>query len=183
MILTHYYHQDDEPFQTLSSLSVQAAMSVISSVRDRPGAVYRRFSNPSQYLHQRRETERWVRAEFIKKGGKPISQYPQYFVVDGSIWIEDGYNGQSRSIQMPISDFNPDTVSFTYPDSMISYWLKSQTEQAFYRSEYHGRVFTLSEINLIIERVGIPDREWHTDESRKYDLFIEAQVWERIMPA
>jgi hypothetical protein len=178
MILTHYYHQDDEPFQTLSSLSAQEAMRVISSLHDRTGAVYRRFSNPEQYLQQRKATESWVRAEFIKKGGKPIARYPQYFVIDRSTWIEDGYNGQSRSLQIPISDLNPDTVSFTYPDSMISYWLKSQTERVFYRSEYHGQIFTLSEIDRIIEGFGIPDREWQTDESRKYDLFIEAQVWE-----
>jgi hypothetical protein len=178
MILTHYYHQDARPFQTLSSLSTQEAMNVIASLGDRPGAVYERFRNPGQYLQQRSETERWVRAEFIKKGGKPMSQYPQYFVIDRSTWIEDGYNGQSRSIQIPISDFNLDTVSFTYPDSMISYWLKNQTERVFYRSEYHGRIFTSSEIDRIIEEFGIPEREWQTDESRKYDLFIEAQVWE-----
>jgi hypothetical protein len=178
MILTHYYHQDDKPFQTLSSLSEQEAVSIISSLHDRVGAVYQRFRNPAQYLQQRHETERWVRAEFVQKGGKPISQYPQYFVIDRSLWIEDGYNGKSRSIQMPISAFNPDTVSFTYPDSMITYWLKSQTAQVFYHSEYHGRIFTLSEILKIIERFGVPDREWQTDELRKYDLFIEAQVWE-----
>jgi hypothetical protein len=157
MILTHYYHQDDKPFQTLSSLSEQEAVSIISSLHDRVGAVYQRFRNPAQYLQQRHETERWVRAEFVQKGGKPISQYPQYFVIDRSLWIEDGYNGKSRSIQMPISAFNPDTVSFTYPDSMITYWLKSQTAQVFYHSEYHGRIFTLSEILKIIERFGVPD--------------------------
>jgi hypothetical protein len=178
MMIRHYYHQDDEPFKTLSSLSAQEAVRIISSLRDRTGTVYRRFSNPAQYLHQRRETESWIRAEFIKKGGQPISQYPQYFVADRSIWIEDGYNRQSRSIQMPISAFNLDTVSFTYPDSMISYWLKSQKEQVFYQPEYHGRVFVLSEIGTIIERFGIPDREWQTAGSRKYDLFIEAQVWD-----
>jgi hypothetical protein len=29
-------------------------------------------------------------------------------------------------------------------------------------------------------QLGIPDREWETDPARKYDIFIEAQVWENI---
>jgi hypothetical protein len=29
----------------------------------------------------------------------------------------------------------------------------------------------------IIDRFGIPDREWQDRPERKYDLFIEAQVW------
>jgi hypothetical protein len=180
MLLTHYYHQDDRPFQTLSSLSDEAALNVIASLRDRVGAVYRRFDNPVQYLSQRRLTESWVRSEFIKQGGKPLARYPQYFVVNRAIWIEDGYNHKSRSISIPISAFNPDTVSFTYPDSMISYWLKDRVDRIFYRPEYHGRVFGLEEISQIIGQFGIPDREWQTEASRKYDLFIEAQVWDEI---
>ncbi len=35
MILTHYYHENDRPFQILSSLSDERALSIISSLRDR----------------------------------------------------------------------------------------------------------------------------------------------------
>jgi hypothetical protein len=101
-------------------------------------------------------------------------------VVDRSAWIEDGYNGKSQALQINISAFHPDRVSFTYPDSMISYWLKNQTDSIFYRPEYHGKVFSVGDIEYIIDRFGIPDREWETDPIRKYDLFIEAQVWESI---
>ena len=144
---------------------------------DRTGAVYRRFSNPQNYLRQRQETEGWLRQEFIHKGGQPISAYPQYFVVERAVWIEEGFNGQSSAIQMPLSTFSPKQVSFTYPDSMISYWLRNRTDQEFYRPEYHGQVFMLNEICRIINEFGIPGEEWRTDGKRKYDLFIEAQVW------
>jgi hypothetical protein len=180
MILTHYYHQNDRPFQTLSSLSDAAALDIISSFHSRTGAVYRRFNNPVEYLSNRRLTESWLRDEFIKKGGQPLVKYPQYFVIDRSAWIEEGYDGQSAAIKIPISAIDPDRVSFTYPDSMISYWLKSQTDRAFYHPKYHGKVFKLSKIHQIIEQFGIPSREWETDATRQYDLFIEAQVWENI---
>lgn len=63
---------------------------------------------------------------------------------------------------------------------MISYWLKSKTDRAFYHPEYHGKVFRLSEIYDIVNQFGIPTSEWKTDTTRKYDLFIEAQVWDII---
>jgi hypothetical protein len=180
MILTHYHHQDDPPFQNLSSLTHKEALSVIFSLRERFGAVYDRFKNPENYLSQRKETERWVRQEFIKKGGKPITAYPHYFTLDRATWIETGYDGQSNSVQLPISTFQPEQVSFTYPDSMISYWLQNQIEKIFYRPEYHGQVFTLSEIYKIVDEFGIPDEQWRTEKERRYDLFIEAQVWTSI---
>jgi hypothetical protein len=184
MMLTHYYHKNDAPFQNLSSLADKEALSVITSLSNRTGSVYRRFKNPEEYLKQRRETESWVRQEFIKKGGQPMSVYPHYFVIERAKWIESGYNGESFAIHLPISTFHPNHISFTYPDSMVSCWLRSQTNQVFYRPEYHGQVFLLSEISKIIDMSGIPSEEWRTEETRKYDLFIEAQVWVsvRLLP-
>jgi hypothetical protein len=181
MLLTHYYHQNDLPFQSLSSLTDEEALGVISSLCDRSGAVYRRFKDPVKYLQQRRATENWLRQEFIKKGGQPVLDYPHYFVVEKAIWIAEGFDGQSCMQQLPISAFQPQQVSFTYPDSMISYWLQSQFGQVFHRPEYHGQVFTLSEISQVIKEFGIPDTEWQTEKSRQHDLFIEAQVWTNIL--
>jgi hypothetical protein len=180
MILTHYHHKNDPPFQNLSSLSDEEALSIIISLRDRSGLVYRRFENPEKYLQHRRQAESWLRQEFIKKGGQPVSTYPQYFVVGRSMWIEEGYDGESRMVQFPISFFQDKQVSFTYPDSMISYWLKGQTDKIFYRPEYHGQVFNLSEIYQMIAVFDIPVEEWRTEELRRYDLFIEAQIWATI---
>jgi hypothetical protein len=110
MILTHYYHEDDRPFQTLSLLSDEVALKVISSFKERTGAVYRRFNNPVEYLSKRRLIENWLRDEFVKKGGQPLTKYPQYFVVDRAVWIEEGYNGKSKTVQISLSNFNPDRV-------------------------------------------------------------------------
>jgi len=177
MILTHYYHKDDYPFQNLSCLSEEEALRAIRGLHDRTGLVYRRFKEPHGYLKQKRETESRLRSEFIHKGGKPASTCPHYFVVEQAIWIEEGYDGQSNKLQVPISAFSPEYVSFTYPDSMVSYWLQSQTDKIYYHPEYHGQVFSFDEIIGIIDKFGIPQEEWRTEEARKYDLFIEAQVW------
>lgn len=180
MFLTHYYHQKDKPFQSLSALEKSAAIDIISSLHNREGWVYRRFSQPEQYLQQRKETEAWVKQAFIQKGGKPKTDYPQYFVVNRSIWIEEGFNQQSLHVSIPISVLNPEQVSFTFPDSMVSYWLREQYQSTYYHPEYHGQVFLLDEISQIIDEFGIPSEEWRTGEDRKYDFFIEAQVWDNI---
>jgi hypothetical protein len=180
VILTHYYHKRDRPFQSLSSLAEAEALNIIESLQERTGNVYRRFGNPVQYLRDRRATESWLRAEFIAKGGQPQTLYPQYLTIGRSPWIEDGFEGQSNFIQVPIASVCVDRVSFTYPDSMVTHWLQSQCGQIFHHPEYHGQVFTLTEIYQIIDRFGIPDREWQTKPTHKYDLFIEAQVWGTI---
>jgi hypothetical protein len=177
MILTHYHHPNKSAFQSLSSLPDSEALRVIASLKDFTGAVYHRFRDPEKYLVNRRATEAWSRQEFIKKGGQPLVAYPQYFVVGRSTWIEEGYNGQFEIVQLSIADLPTAQISFTYPDSMISYWLQSQAGQDFHHPEYHGQVFNCSEICQIIDRFGVPGEKWRTDPVHKHNLFIEAQVW------
>jgi hypothetical protein len=181
MLLTHYFGKTDRPFQSLSSLSDAAALQVIGNFGDRSGAVYHRFQNPQKYLAQRRLTESWLRQEFIQKGGQPVLAYPHYFVVDRSIWIEEGFNGQFEMVSRSSLDFPATQISFTYSDSMVSYWLQSQIDQDFYHAEYHGQVFTSSEIKGVIDLFGIPQAEWRSVPTRKYDFFIEAQVWINLL--
>jgi hypothetical protein len=182
MLLTHYHHKNEPPFQNLSALTDAAALGLMADLQRRSGAVYRRFRDPEAYLAQRRSTERWLREEFIRQGGEPQSAYPHYFVVGRSTWIEAGFDGEYDMVQSPIDAFPIGKVSFTYPDSMISDWLRSQTDQAFYHPEYHGRVFGLSEISEVIERFGLPGEAWRSSLTRQHDLFIEAQVWINHVP-
>jgi hypothetical protein len=177
MILTHYHHPNKSAFQSLSSLPDSEALRVIVSLQNFAGAVYRRFRDPEKYLMNRRATEVWLQQEFIKKGGQPLADYPQYFVVGRSAWIEEGYNNQFEMVQLPITDLHTAQISFTYPDSMISYWLQSQAGQDFHHPEYHGQVFNYSEICQIIDRFGVPGEKWRKEPVHKHDLFIEAQVW------
>ena len=177
LVLNHYYHKAEKPFQTLSALPDCEAIELMSRLEKRPGAVYRRFKDPRKYLRHRRATESWLRQEFGRKGGQLISSYPIYFSVGPALWVEEGYNEQSRMVQMPLSSVPPTQVSFTYPDSMVSYWLRTQTDKIFYQPAYHGKVFTLPEVLEIIDRFGMPGNAWRTNPTRKHDIFIEAQLW------
>ncbi len=176
--LTHYYKKGDQPFRSLSFLPDSEAIRVAQGFQGETAVVYRRFKEPEKYWSSRRRTERWVREAFIHKGGVPTVDHPQYMVLGSSFFISEGYNLNCDEIRIPLSDFDESEISFTYPDSMVSLMLlEERQEEQYFHPEYHGKVFTLLEIVGVVEEFGLPVREWEKDPKRKYDFFVEAQVW------
>ena len=47
--------------------------------------------------------------------------------------------------------------------------------------DYHGKVFTLSEILSIVEIKGLPEEGWETNTPASLPHYIEAQVWNRTL--
>jgi hypothetical protein len=176
--LTHYYHPDYPPFQSLSSLCTNEALKIIGKFDPESALVYRRFKQPEKYLSERRVVEEWIRNEFLKKGGQPENLFPYYLVLGTSSYIYEGYNKQCSKIEISLSDLDLNKVSFTFPDSMVSYWLaNNKREEIYFRPEYHGKVFTYDELVQLIDKSGHPSDEWKQDVTRSYDFFIEAQIW------
>ncbi len=60
---------------------------------------------------------------------------------------------------------------------MVSFLLATQKESEYYLPEYHGKVFTLSEIRAIVESSGLPGEQWGTNLPSSMPNYIEAQVW------
>jgi len=141
--ITHYYRRGTPPFQSLSSLPDQQTVDLMRLLAD-DTAFGERFKDPEGYLQNRRKSEAWVRSEFILKGGKPQLDYPIYFVLGKSQWLVKNSPDRSRhqEIQIDLAAFDEGDVSFTYPDSMISFWLGHDPTSVFYLPEFHGKVFT-----------------------------------------
>jgi hypothetical protein len=176
--LTHYYNPNDLPFQSLSSLCTVEALNIIRKFEYKSAVVYKRFKNPEKYLSDRKEVEGWIREEFIKKGGQPENHYPYYLVLGSSSYIYEGYNKNCSTIEVSLRDLDLNKVSFTYPDSMVSYWLAStKKEEIYFRPEYHGKVFVYKEIVQLLDKIGHSSNILKEDRTRVYDFFIEAQVW------
>ena len=138
-----------------------------------------RFKDPAQYMRNRRQTEQWVRGAFIAKGGRPQAAYPIPMVLGASKWMvkhapDPDAHGE---IRIPLSVFTEYDVSFTYPDSMISLWFGREKPIEYYQPEYHGKVFTVSEILSIVEAKGLPEEAWETNLPGDFAPYIEAQVW------
>lgn len=139
-----------------------------------------RFKQPLPHLQSRRETERWLLDKFMEKGGRPEASYPYYSVVGTSSSLEQhslNYNHGIEKISIPISMFNEDDITFTYPDSMVSYSIWRDKPADHYQADYHGHVFTLSELEtrLIHHSAELFGEKWTF--SGEVMPYFEAQIW------
>jgi len=173
--ITHYYQS--VPFRSLSALSRSEALKVMEELYE-DNAFYDRFRDPTQYWDSRKETEKWLIEDLVSRGGQPTVEYPIYAVLGSSPWIEN-YSIHNKvaveKIQMPISIFNENDISFTIPDSMVSYWIARDKPVPLYNSAYHGKTFTLSEakdweFTELIELI----ESTHPNGTIPY---VEAQIW------
>lgn len=179
--LTYYYKMGTEPFQSLSALSDIEAVRIMEElyIQFKDNVLFERFKDPVEYLRNRRQTEQWVRSEFIAKGGHPQETYPISMVLGSSRWIEknapDPYT--HGAIRIPLSAFTESDLSFTYPDSMVSLWFDKDKPVEYYQPDYHGKIFTLLEILTIVEKKGLPEEGWKINLPKNIGSYIEAQVW------
>ncbi|TCT15614.1 hypothetical protein EDC18_103322 [Natranaerovirga pectinivora] len=140
-------------------------------------AIWGRFNNPEAYLQSRKETEKWLRQAFIAKGGCPQEEYPLYMVAGTSNMLNNTPYEELSKIQVPISYFNEEDISFTYIDSMFSYQLGKDKSSKYYQPKYHRKVFLLSEIRSIFKEQGEPVEGWWGKLPSDFLPYIEAQVW------
>jgi hypothetical protein len=181
--LVHVYGINSDPFQSLSALPDEEALQIMKALYTEGDVFWERFENPKRYLDHRKQVEQWLRKSFIAKGGEPLEAYPIYMVLGRPKWGEKRMSAALqttlRDIEVPLSTFGEGDVSFTYPDSMVSWRLKQERNPAHYQPGYHGEVFTRSEILAIIENRGMPDDGWETNVPKHMAHYIEAQVWNR----
>jgi hypothetical protein len=181
--MTHIYRRGAEPFKSLSALGDDEALQIMKGLYVEGSAYWERFKEPLEYLQARRQTERWMHQAFIDKGGKPEQNYPIYFMVGRPLWIERVADAatiaSTAEIRVPISIFDERDISFTYPDSMVTMLLETLKNPEFYQPDYHGKLFTLSEIRAIVAVKGMPDEGWSTKVPDHLAHYIEAQVWSR----
>jgi hypothetical protein len=179
--LIHFYRCGTEPFRTLSMLPEENAIEIMQGLYVEGAVFWERFKDPAQYLQMRKQIEAHVRQAFIAKGGAPRESYPIYMVLGRSKWLRNDLDATTLSttaqVEVPISLFHESEVSFTYPDSMVSFLLAGQKESEYYLPDYHGKVFTLSEIRSIVESNGLPGEKWGANLPSSLPNYIEAQVW------
>lgn len=178
--LTYYHKKGTPPFGSLSTLTDKEAIQIMDELykNNTDDAIWGRFKNPVQYLHDRRETEEWLIKKFVSKGGLPQEEYPIYMILDVCDSIEDKMLDENLlKIQLPLTKFGENDICFTFFDSMFSYILGRDKSSDYYQAKYHGKVFMLSEILTMIEEKGLPDDNWWGNIPDDYLPFIEAQIW------
>ena len=165
--LSHYFEAASGPFRSLSDLSIEEAEAVQEQIR-REGS---RFASQrkADYLTIRRELEDRIRALFIAKGGCPRRARPHYLILGDCPWLLSWYTSGCEA-RLPLADFSPATVSFTYGDSFPA--MRYQDGKP-----YRGQVYTLAELPDLVRQYGLP-QVWNAEGKLAPERYIEAQVWE-----
>ena len=176
--LTHYYEKGNIRLKNICSYDDVEARAILTNLSE---SGQRTWLHPG-YLEERREVEAWLEREFLDKGKKPYLRHPIYFVLGehDDLFQKGGFFSLTNPIklQIPLSLFDSNQISFTYPDSMPSYNIPRQERGKPYLKPFHGRVFTKDEINEVIQTYGLPGDRWKVEEKWRYDRFIEAQIWD-----
>ena len=180
--LLHAYRKGTRPFQSLCTIPEQQALALMESLYVEGAIIWERFKDPRGYLSFRKQVEQTMRNAFIEKGGLPKEQHPVYLVLGRPRWIaelDELSLATISEIRVPLSIVNEQEVSFTYPDSMVSALMAAEKNPEYYEPEYHGKVFTLREVEQIVRRKGLPGEQWQTRMPGRYAHYIEAQLWNR----
>ncbi len=173
---THRFRPEYGPFRNVCALPDAEAESIFQQMREKYGY---RWLVP-EYLQERRVIEAWLREEFRSKRGRILTEHPIYFYL-GDLPEDSAsctIDSSTHEIRVPLSIFDRDTVSFTYPDSMISYGISHQERGRPYRKPYHGQVFTYEEMEQALATYGFPGESSKRHLQTSYDRVIEMQIWD-----
>jgi hypothetical protein len=132
-----------------------------------------RLTHPD-YLSERRRIELRMRQGLLEKGGRPERDSPHDFVLgEFSLWESDG----SSRVQIPLASVPASLVSFTLTDSFFNFRETNLRGVPIPRRDYHGELFTRQELPDLVRQHGLPGDAWRSDPERRFDVYIEAQLW------
>lgn len=171
---THYYLRETGPFRSLSELLAGSEDPVFLDLltrHQRDSGYRRRYGR--NYIGVRREVEAKLHELFVTRGGKPRRRHPFYLVLGESPWFRD-LNADHSELKIPLSELDPEVTSLTYPDSFVALTRDGKP--------YYNQVFLLSEIEKLVTRFGVPEKEHEVPYERywecDFELYIEVQLWD-----
>ncbi|MEM7226170.1 MAG: hypothetical protein AAF495_24545 [Pseudomonadota bacterium] len=170
-VVTHIYDPRRGPFQNLCSVPTAEAQAVLDQI----AATGQRRIKPN-YLARRQATEAWLWAERTRKIGPVRRDHPIYFFLGD---FADGKDpSRPESILLALDELPPESITFTYSDSMTSFALGTKVEHRAERRAFHGQVFTLDEIEAVVARHGMPEKAPDATRARRAHGYIELQLWD-----
>lgn len=177
--LSHYTR--GTPFHSILECAEETRERVVAGFTDENTLAHQRFRDPQAYLQDRQSCERRMRDQSLALGGRAPRQHPLCLVLGRSDWFERNEAPGLTRVELDLDCLELDTVGFTFGDSGISYQLHDGTwpfaPAAQYRKPHHGRVFRLEDLPDLIESAGFPDGSAPADSDRRYDYYMEAQLW------
>jgi len=179
--LYHYYEKGTPPFRTLTSLPFEEAKAVmISGLADKTMFNDLQPTWIDNFLRLRYDSDKTLRERFSSIGGKPARTSPVYFTLGANKGMKTWFE-EPAWIKIPMSEFDADTVSFTYGDSFAVFNEALNTGE-----DWWGQIYKYDGIMRVIEKYGFPEdppynmRNKIFPEGRHINhclKFVEAHVW------
>ena len=170
--LTHYYI--DQPFRTLSDLPPEHVRRVLEEIGEARELEFR--LTKEEYLPRRLGIEVGMRAQFVELGGSPKRQSPHYAILGTFSLYED--DRQMKGVRLPLSLFRSEMLSFTFTDSYFTFSERNLRGVAIPERPYHGHVYRLEDLPALAREFGLPGDRWRDEPDRRFDVYIEAQIWD-----
>jgi hypothetical protein len=117
-----------------------------------------------------------MRTQFAGLGGKPTRANPHYAILGTFSLYED--DQEYKSVRLPLASLPPDSVSFTFTDSFFTFSNANLRGIPIPERPYHGRVYRLEDVPGLVAEYGLPGERWRTEPDRRFDVYIEAQIWD-----
>ncbi len=177
LFLFHYYNRDFKPFKSLTELPFEEAKQIL--LQQRADGKFR-HPNIDVFLQKRYDRDRKLRKMFLARGGNPQRTVPIYMMFGEHKQWASAYENPAV-IKIPLTEFDPLTVSFTYGDSFAIL-----DPALFGEEEYWNQVYFADEIIKIIDRYGFPPYVeydfkrgiYPTDKHINHHLkYVEAHIW------
>jgi hypothetical protein len=102
-------------------------------------------------------------------GGGPGGAGPHYLILGANPWLLGWYR-EGCELRLPLRDFDPATVSFTYGDTFPAMRYNDGLAT-------RGQVYTLAELPALIAEFGLPQIV-NPDGIHGPRRYIEAQLWD-----
>lgn len=167
LYIVNYCHRNCTPLQNIMRLPKAQAFALASKMADqnKETTAFYRFADFENYYYERLNTDMLLYERFKALGGKPVVEHPLSFVLQGSEFLNDWFDGGIVT-KIPLSIVPADHISFTYGDSMST--LKKCGELTMLTKDMLMQA--ISDHNGTLEK-------FMAEISNRY-RYIEAQVWD-----
>jgi hypothetical protein len=164
--IVHYCHIECEPLKSITELPEEEAFKMANMLGSNNGTAFGRFKDFINYYPRRVKTEKWLYDWFIESGGKPKTEHPLYFVLEGSNYLNEWFD-RGKIIKISLSEIDIKHISFTLGDSCANFKNENMTTP-FLKNELYQMINKYDgNINELLKSI---ENEYHYK-------YIECQLW------
>jgi hypothetical protein len=183
--LTHYYEAERGPFRNVCDLSEEQLDRLVAAEKD-ANIAFNRFALGKDFFKIRRAADDLLIDKYREKFGVSPRGRPFYAVLGEFDRTLSMYR-EGRSIQLDMSKFSREQVTFMYPDHFVLVWSKGLYPAppawfgpyTYSHEAVHDCLFAYDELPEAFRTYSLEGR---IAQAKQRDLwacsYVEAQIWD-----